>query len=188
MQEILGQLTSPRPDVQLQWQLTSVRIEEWLSHDVFHFKWWFLLAFFVASIIVWWIVVDKARLLEICLFGALVVIFVLALDEIGEELCMWVYPVDLIPIFPPLTSVDLATLPIIYALIYQRFGTWKSYLAASTVMAAVFCFVLEPLIEWSGFYQTLTWKYYYGFPIYIVIGLGIRLAVQKTFSYPEKAR
>ena len=175
-------------DVELQKLLTSHRITYWLQEDVFHFRWWFLLGFFVLSIFAWCKLVDKKRLPEIILYAGLTTIITLILDECGEELILWDYPIDIIPVFPPFTAVDLASLPIIYSLIYQYFKTWKTFLKATIAMATVFCFVLEPALVWGGFYQILKWKYYYGFPIYITLALFVRWMVIKIYAIAENAK
>lgn len=114
-------------DVEIQRQLTSLRIDEWLRQDVFHFRWWFLLVLFIVSVLVWWKMVDKTRLHEISLYAALTTIITIGINEYGEELTLWDYPTDIIPIFQPLSSLNLASLPMIYSLVYQYFGTWKSF-------------------------------------------------------------
>jgi hypothetical protein len=80
--------SSMQESVELQKRLTDMRIEEWLAEDVFKIKWWFLLALFAVSVYIWWRMVDKTRLQEICLYGAIVTIMTLGLDEYGEELCL----------------------------------------------------------------------------------------------------
>jgi len=174
-------------DVELQKLLTH-RIAFWLQEDVFHFRWWFLLGFFAIFIFAWCKLVDKKRLPEIMLYAGLTTIITLVLDEFGEELILWDYPIDIIPVFPPFTAVDLASLPIIYSLIYQYCKTWKFFLQATVAMATVFCFVLEPALVWGGFYQILNWKYYYGFPIYITLALFVRWMVIKIYAIAEKAK
>lgn len=179
-------VSNPFSAVEVQWYLTSTRFEEWMQNDVFHFKWWFLLALFVVSAYVWWKMIDKSRLGEIILYAALVFIVTLVLDELGEELSLWDYPIDLVPLFPPLTAINLATLPMIYSLIYQYYSTWKSFITATIVMAAVFCFILEPILVWGGIYQTLTWKYYYGFPIYIALAVCLKAVVIKLYKITDR--
>ncbi|HWR56117.1 MAG TPA: CBO0543 family protein [Negativicutes bacterium] len=173
--------------LELQKLLTDLRIDLWLQEDVFHFRWWFLLGLFFLSASVWCKVVDKSRLPKMVLFLVLTTIITLILDEFGEELTLWDYPTDILPVFPPLTAVDLASLPIIYSLIYQYFGTWKSFSLAAIIMAAVFSFILEPVLVWGGFYQLLKWKYYYGFPIYFAMALFIRWLVVMIYAAAEKA-
>jgi hypothetical protein len=173
--------------VEFQKLLTSIRIERWLQESVFHFRWWFLLALFLISAFTWCKLVDKTRLPEIVLYVGLTTIITLVLDEFGIELTLWSYPVDLLPIFPPLTAVDLASLPTIYSLIYQHFGTWRSFTLATVIMATIFCFVCEPILVWGDFYQVLKWKYYYGFPIYIAMALFIRWMVVTMYTIASKA-
>ena len=168
--------------IEIQWSLTQARFDEWLKNDLFHFEWWLLLALFIIAAYVWWRTVDKSRLSEMILYTALVMIMILVLDELGEELALWDYPVDIIPIFPPISAIDLACLPFLYSLMYQIFKTWKSFIITSIVMSAVSCFVLEPIFVWSGIYQMLTWKGYYGFPLYFAIAVLARAAVERIQS------
>jgi hypothetical protein len=153
-----------------------------MQNDVFHFRWWFLLGIFIISVYAWWKIVDRSRLTEIVLYAALVSIITLVLDELGEELTLWDYPTDLFPLFPPLTAINLASLPVLYSLIYQYFISWKKFIIATVVLAAIFCFLLEPLLVWGGIYQTLTWKYYYGFPIYIALAIFTKALVIKIYK------
>ncbi|GBG54750.1 hypothetical protein SPFL3102_01382 [Sporomusaceae bacterium FL31] len=173
--------------VELQKLLTNMRIEQWLQDDIFHFRWWFSLGIFAFSAFLGYKLIDRSRFPEMMLYAGLTTIITLVLDEIGEEFTLWDYPIDIMPVFPPLTAVDLASLPIIYTLIYQYFGTWKSFLRATVVMATLFCFVFEPILVWGGFYQTLKWKYYYGFPIYIILAVFIRWMVNTVYTITERA-
>jgi hypothetical protein len=174
-------------DIALQQLLTALRFDAWLHEDVFQPKWWFLVGLFTFFTFVWCKRVNKKRLTEIVLCAGLTGIAVLILDEFGEELTLWDYPTDVMPLFPPLTAINLACLPMIYSLVYQHFGTWRRYLWASIVMSAVFAFVFEPVLSWAGFYQLLKWKYYYGFPIYIALALLIRWTVIRIYAIARKA-
>jgi hypothetical protein len=173
--------------IEVQKQLTSARFTEWMQNDVFHLRWWFLFVLVIASLYFWCKIVDKSRLREIILYMSIIIILTLVLDELGEELTLWDYPYDLFPLFPPLFSVDLASLPIIYSLIYQYFRTWKSFIISSIVMAVIFCFILEPLLVLTGVYQMLKWKSYYGLPIYIFMAVGSKALVNMIYSIHTKA-
>ncbi len=166
----------------VQEKLTDTRIDDWLERIVFHGKWWLLLALVLFSMTFWWKTVDKRRLSEMVLYVSLIIIFTLVLDEIGEEFTLWDYPYDLIPLFPPMSSIDIACLPLIYSLIYQRFGAWKGFITATVLMSGTFCFILEPLFIRIGVYQILSWKSYYGFPIYIFMAIICKLAVKKIYT------
>jgi len=172
--------------VDIQRELTDIHIQEWLREDVFHFKWWFLIAFLVILALIWWIMLDKSRSMEICLFVILSVIVFMGINEYGEELTLWDYPTDLIPIFPPLSSVNLISFPLIYSLVYQRFGKGKRFVYAVIITSAVICFLFEPLLTWGGFYYLIHWQYYFSFPIYTIVAIGIKAAVMKIYAIKEK--
>lgn len=174
--------------VEVQWHLTSIRFGEWVQNDVFHFRWWFMLLLFLASAYVWWKTVDKSRLNEIILYTALIIIITLVLDELGEELALWDYPTDLFPLFPPLTAINLASLPMVYSLIYQHFKPWKKFIIATVVMAVIFCFVLEPLFVLGGLYQPLAWRYYYGLPIYTAMAICTKAVVMKFYKVARESK
>ena len=169
-----------------QWELTNARINEWLQSEVFHFKWWALLGLFLITVFLMWKMADKTRLAELTIYSAIIVIFIIVLDELGEELTLWYYPVDIIPLFPPMTAVNVTCMPFVYMVIYQRFGTWGKFLIATMIMSIVFCFVFEPIFVWGGAYTMLKWKNYYGLPIYFAIAVAAKWLVQVIYS--AKAR
>jgi len=159
------------PVVEDQWKLTTARVNEWVQNPLFSMEWWSLLALFLLCSYLWWKTADKKRLGETVLFTASVVIFILVLDELGEELTLWYYPVDIIPLFPPMSAINISCLPFIYAVLYRAAKAWKSFLIASAIMSVIFCFALEPLFVWAGLYKMLTWKSWYGLPLYFAIGV-----------------
>lgn len=175
-------------DVGIQRQLTSIHIEEWIKEDVFRLRWWLLIGLILIWLFIWWKAADKSRFHAVCLFAALVTIVTMGINEYGEELTLWDYPTDILPIFPPLSSINLISLPLIYSIAYQHFKTWKSFIWAVLAITAVICLVLEPILEWIDFYQLLKWKHFYSFPIYVAMVIGIRAAVNKIADINEKAK
>lgn len=171
---------------QVQWDLTRTRFDIWIRTDLFHFRWWGMLLLFIAALFIWWKTVDKSRLNEIMLYYALVIIMILVLDELGEELTLWYYTTDIIPIFPPMSAINLSCLPTLYSLVFQYFRTWKGFFMASATLAVVSCFVLEPLFVWVGVYGTLSWQFYYGLPLYFAIAILGRAAVDRVNSIALK--
>ena len=174
--------------VAIQKHLTSIHIDNWLKQDVFLLRWWLLLGLIFVALLLWWKLLHKSKLNEIFLFTVLATILALGLVEYGEELTLWDYPTDIIPIFPPLTSINLISLPLIYSLIYQYFRTKKSFLWATLIITAVICFILEPILVWGDFYQLLHWHYFFSFPIYVLIALFTRTFVIKICKITEKYR
>jgi hypothetical protein len=175
------------PDVEIQRQLTAIHINEWLRDDVFKFRWWLLLVLLAVFFASWWRIADKKRLPEIVLYVALATIVIMAKNEYGEELVLWDYPTDIIPIFPPLTSLNLISLPLIYSLVYQHFRTSKSFIGATFLITAVLCFGLEPLMAWGRLYELVNWRYYLNYPLYVAMAIGIRAAVLKICTITAKS-
>jgi hypothetical protein len=173
-------------DVVIQKYLTSLHIDDWVKKDVFTIRWWIMLGLLFIALLVWLKLLHKATLHEICLYTVIAFIFVLGIDEYGDELTLWDYPIDVNPIFRPLTSLNLMILPLIYSLVYQYFRTRKSFALATIIITSIICFIIEPLLALGGFYQLLHWKYYFNFPIYVGMAILVKALVIKINSITEK--
>ena len=174
-------------EVNIQKQLTEVRISQWLSEVFLKPRWWALVFIILALCIVWFQMVDKSRLSEICLFTVLLTIIFMGTDEYGEELLLWDYPIDIIPLFPPFFSIHFISIPLLYSQIYQRFKQGK-YVFAVLISSAVLCFVVEPIITFFGYYDLINWHYYESYPIYVVTALCTKATVQKILYFSKKNR
>jgi len=165
--------------IEVQRQLTAIRLNHWLNEEVFAWQWWFLLAFMIISYVVLWKLLDRKRVYEILCFGLLIAITATILDVLGNELTLWVYPNKLVPIIPRLIELDLASIPVAYMLIYQWFPQWKRFIWALILFSAFGSFVMEPFFVWAQMYQPLTWKHIYSFPIYILLGIVYKWVIEK---------
>lgn len=174
------------PAVEDQWRLTVLRFHDWVQDELLSVRWWVLLGLFLLNAYLLWKTADKKRLGETALFTAVVILSIIVLDEIGEELSLWYYPVDIFPLFPPASAIDISCLPIAYALLFKTVKTWKGFLIALILMSAVSCFVLEPLFVWADLYRKLAWKSWYGLPLYFLIGVIAKLVVQIACRQAEK--
>lgn len=172
--------------VGLQRLLRDKEIEHWLNETLFSFNWWLLLITTIAIFILWIIILDKNRIIEIAGFGLLVGTVAFILDTTGASLVLWTYPDKLIPMMLPIVEIHKVHLPIIYMIIYQYFQTWKSYMITLIITSTVFTFVLEPLTVWLGIYKTHHWKHIYSLPIYIFIGWILRWVLIKVKQIEKK--
>ncbi len=172
----------------MQIRLTHDHIEQWLAEDFLRLRWWALIAIYIVFAVIWWKLLDKRRLKEISLFTVLAYIAVLTINEYGQELLLWDYPTDVVPIFPPLSSVNLLLLPLIYSLAYQYFTSPRMYASAVLVISAAFCFLIEPLLSWGGYFELLNWQYWMSFPLYYIMALLVRLLVSVLLKVTAQAR
>jgi len=134
-------------------------------------RWWVLVALMFVPWFMWAKLVDKKKLLELSFFGMIIMVTSITLDELGFELSLWNYPVDIFLIFLRLSSVDYTVIPVVFMLIYQYFSNWKSFFWSLVALSLIFSFVAEPIIVKLGFYVLIKWMYHYSFIIYIIMGL-----------------
>ena len=149
----------------------------WIQYSLFTWKWWVLLFMFTVPWYFWWRMVDKKRFLEIWAYGLMTFIAVIGSDATGVAWELWRYPIRLASKFPHILPIDTTVFPITYMLVYQYFSSWKSFIIASTVMAAVLAFVFEPIGVWVDVYELISWKYYYSFPLYIIFALALKAII-----------
>lgn len=180
-------VTGMAVEVEIQRLLTSAHIEKWMQ-DVFHFQWFFLLGLSIAALSLWWKLLNKSRLPEVLLYAVLITIIMMGVDECGEELTLWVYPIYLFPVFPVITASNLVFVILTLSLTHQYFSTWKSFSAAAIVVSGLLSFVLEPAFAFIKLYQLLNWNYGYNFLLYIAVALLVRGVVITLYSIAHHAQ
>lgn len=179
MPYINGKIPSHQLVFEMEKQLAQSRMENWLHHDLWTIHWWVLIIVLIVPWFIWWRYVDKKYLLQISLLGALVLIMVSFLDAVLSEQGLWVYHFWVIPFWPRLIPADFTVIPVAYMFIYQIFKHWKAFLTAIVVLAALWAFVAEPVLIILDFYEQISWKHIYSFPIYIAVGILAKWLVDK---------
>ncbi|PKM78200.1 MAG: hypothetical protein CVU90_03780 [Firmicutes bacterium HGW-Firmicutes-15] len=167
---------------------TQLQVQHWLKYELFTPQFWLLISILIIPWILWWRMVDKRRFLEIIIYGLLISTVVTVLDEVGCQLNWWDYRYDIEPLFPRLIPMNFSMLPVGYMLVYQNFTKWKSFVTANIVLAAVMAFIGEPLFAMTGIYVLLEWKIIYSFPIYIILALVFKVAVNSIMKVQQRYR
>jgi hypothetical protein len=165
----------------------DISMQHWLTAEVWQWQWWVSLALAVIPLYFWWKLLDKKRILEICVYGLMINVFASYLDVTGSEYVWWDYPIRLVPNLPRLFPIDFTVVPVVYMLVYQYFPKWKHFIIANTVVAAIFAFVMEPLMIWMNLYALETWKLYYSFPIYIAMAVICKAGVNAFMKVQWKS-
>jgi hypothetical protein len=160
--------------------LTDMRIENFIHEDFLSPQWWFLLSLLIIPWIIWWIMVDKSRIKQIWLYGALMSILIIYLDDIGSELNLWNYPIKLINIVPRLNPIDISVLPVMQMLIYQFFPKWKTFIIANIIISLFNSYIAEPFFVKLNIYELTNWKHSYSVPIYILKAIVIKYLLEKV--------
>lgn len=165
----------------------QLQIHHWLKYELFTPQCGLLLLMLILPWFIWWKLADKKRFLEIIIYGLLISIVSTLLDEVGCQLNLWEYRYDIEPLFPRLIPMNYTMLPVGYMLIYQHFAKWKSFIAASIIMAAVFAFIGEPVMAMTGIYVLLKWKHFYSFPIYLILAIIFKGALKWIMRVHQRA-
>ncbi|HBS59534.1 MAG TPA: hypothetical protein DEA44_09725 [Firmicutes bacterium] len=166
--------------------LTQARIANWLTGTLFTWRWWFVLALLIVPWIGFYYAADRKKLPRLFLHGTILFILILTFDVLGYENGIWAYPCKILPFGPLIAFIDAGPLPIIYMLEYQYFCKWKDFIAVSVITSLLFSFLLEPIVQAMGLYTLISWKYIYSFPIYVVLPLLSRWAVDRIFAAAEQ--
>lgn len=172
----------------LRGQLISSEFDFWRHHALFTWQWWMLVVLAILSWAIWWKTVDKSRLNEIVLFGAIILIITIVLDGLGTELMIWNYPIQVTPTYGRFLPVDFAALPITYMWGYQYFRSWRSFFVAVLIMAVMFAFLLEPVMAWIGVYDPMNWRHIYSLPVYVLLPMSGRWLTQRVNMVSSSAR
>lgn len=175
-------ITTPPPDVEIQRQLTNLRIKEWMLNDFLTLKWCLLIIMILGVPLLWWRMVNKTTAKRTCLYAGVAATMAMGVFEWGTELTLWEYPISVIPIFPPLSSLNLISLPLVYSLAYQHYIKWQTFTTATAIITAVVCFLLQPALVWAGYFELLHWRYYYSFPLYLLVALSAKVATDLIYK------
>jgi hypothetical protein len=165
--------------------LADLRYDYYIHENLFTFQWWFLTILMVIPWILFILLVKKEYLIETLLFGSIISMITVFLDDLGVELQFWAYKYQFLKLIPRLNPVDYCILPVFYMLIYQYFREWKPYFIAVTLFSLFASFIAEPLFVWLDIYQMYNWQHYYSLPLYIIIPILVKriMTLLKRISY-----
>ncbi|WP_442599834.1 CBO0543 family protein [Neobacillus sp. D3-1R] len=167
-------------------KLAEKRNEYWLENVIFTYQWWILLSLTILPWLLWWKWVDKKRVIEIFLYGSLISLYSILLDDIGSHFILWIYQYQLFPISPRLNPIDLTIMPVTFMVVYQYFKRWKSFLIAQMILAFGAAFIAEPLFSSVDIYHILNWKLVFSFVIYLLLGIGNKIVVERLVHMQDR--
>lgn len=160
--------------------LRKLWLDYWSQEVVFTYQWWIMIFLLIIPFFLWWRLVDKTRIIEISMVGLIASSIAFILDQIGSSLGYWTYPYTLTHLERDLWAVaDFSILPFFYMIIYQWFPKWKTYILGIIIFALFSAFVGENIFQWLGIYVMLKWKHIYSIPGYVLLGIFVKVVLQK---------
>lgn len=173
--------------IETQKKLTEMRNEHWYQHELFTPQWWFLLVITILPWVFWWFLVDRTRIKQVWLYGALMAILIIHLDDMGTSIGLWNYPYKLISVFPRLDPIDVSVLPVFHMLLYQYFTKWKAFIIATVIAALIFAYIAEPFFVKIDIYQLLNWTYSYSVLGYVIKVIAIKYILETVLELKSKS-
>jgi hypothetical protein len=169
-------------------KLNDLLVANWQQTDLFHFNWFFMIGFILASYILFFILVDKKRVSKILLFGCLATVGAFVYDVFGSTFVMWAFPAQIFPINPGIFMVDLTVVPIYLMLLYQYTHTWPKFLIWSAVYAVFFSLAFLNLLSWLGIYKAIKLPMIWNAPFVFVIACVARLITIWLVSIEQRKK
>jgi len=176
---------------QLRLELWNLSYLQWKTQTLFSIQWWSLIALIIFSYVIWWLTVDKRRLTQILLFGALIAVGRVVMDIIGSNVALWSYDIRETPFTPSPFLHDLTLTPLALMAAYQYSHSWKSFFAWTVVATGIITFVFFPLLTTLGFLTYYNWNHVYSFVLIIGIAslsrwvlLGV-ITMEQNYGYAK---
>jgi hypothetical protein len=151
-------------------KLVREKIEIWKEYVLFTELWWLGVALSIIPWIIWFFIRKKDstdRLLYVALF---VMVISLCLDVLGDQLGIWSYRYNVIPVLPTYVPWDITLMPLTVIVILQYKPKGNPFVKA-LIFAAISSYLAEPFFDKLQIYNLKHWKYSYSFPIQVVIYL-----------------
>ena len=168
-------------------ELKILWLNYWKEEVVFTYQWWIMVLILILPFFLWWMLVDKRRIIEISLVGLFTSGIAFILDQVGTSLRYWIYPYTLTYLERDLwLPANFSVIPFFYMMIYQWFPKWQKYILAIIVFAFFASFVGESIFKWLGIYKVLKWEHIYSVPFYIMIGVFVKIVLQKLISIEKE--
>ncbi|MBA2939744.1 hypothetical protein HZF08_15625 [Paenibacillus sp. CGMCC 1.16610] len=142
----------------------------WKEDILFSWQWWVALGLIIIPWILWWLFRTKRSTSRLLFAGFFVLVISSWFDFFGIALGLWYYPVQVIPTIPSYLVWDFTVLTVI-AMFLLQIKPKVNPLIKAGIYGGFNSFIGEPLFDWLGFYERLSWKYIYSFPIFCVIYL-----------------
>jgi uncharacterized membrane protein YoaT (DUF817 family) len=99
----------------------------WLHHDLFSAQWWLIVILNALCLFIFYLLVDRQRMVFILLVFFISFVLVGIVDELGKFFDVWSYPHQFLVFTHRFNSADFAVIPVILTLVYQFFSKWKFY-------------------------------------------------------------
>lgn len=158
--------------------------EYWYNHSFLTYQWWAMILITIIPWFIWWKFADKKRLMEIFLFGLLIMFTTVLLAPIKQNLNFWQFFHSIHwSLSTPLYPYEITLLPVIYMFVYQFSKNWTSYVIGTFLVTCLFVFIVMPLFIKLNFILFVSYRSHFIAMIsLIIIAVLSRWLIYSHFS------
>ncbi|KKI92179.1 hypothetical protein WQ54_10830 [Bacillus sp. SA1-12] len=155
--------------------LHQMEMDYWINHDLFSFQWWAILIMNAIFLILFFLLIDRQRILLITLAFMISYVINTIFDDIGEYFQLWSHPHQLVQFVASVATVEFIIVPSIMALMYQMFSRWKFFLIVDFIVSLFISFIVQPIFVYLDIYKLHNWTYFYSLLVLFVIGVLVKI-------------
>ena len=121
--------------------------EYWYTHSFLSYQWWTMILITIIPWFIWWKFVDKKRLMEILLFGLLMMFTTVLVAPLEQNLNLLQFIQRIHwSLTTPLYPYEITILPVSFMFIYQYSKNWTSYVIGTLFLSCFLVFILIPVL------------------------------------------
>ncbi|MDZ5472387.1 CBO0543 family protein [Bacillus sp. 31A1R] len=151
-------------------KLVYERIDIWKEYVLFSELWWLGVALSIIPWIIWFLIRKKDSADRLMYAALFVMVISLCLDVLGDQLGIWSYRYNVIPVLPTYLPWDITLMPVTVIVILQFKPEGNPFVKA-LIFAIISSYLAEPFFNKLQIYNLKHWKYTYSLPIQILIYL-----------------
>lgn len=150
--------------------LIHKKVEIWYEHVLFSDLWWLGVFLSVAPWVLWAILHNKESTDRLLYTGFVVSTLSTILDILGDQLDLWEYKFNVIPVLPTYFPWDLTLMPVTVMTLIEWRPKINPFIKA-VGFAFLASYIAEPFFNWLMIYDPHHWKYSYSFPLQFLLYL-----------------
>lgn len=149
-------------------ELIDQKIQIWADHVVFSGLWWMGVGLSIIPWIIWFVIRKKESTDRLFYVGFYVMTLSVVLDILGDQMGLWHYRFNVIPVLPTYFPWDVTLMPVMIMILIQVKPNMNPWLKA-IFFAVITSYLAEPFFDWLEVYEPIQWRFSYSVPIQLAI-------------------
>ncbi|UGB28786.1 CBO0543 family protein [Metabacillus sp. B2-18] len=133
-------------------KLIQQKVDIWIEYVIFSPLWWFGVGLSIIPWIIWYFFHKKESRDRLLYSGFIVMVIAIVLDVLGDQLALWHYRFNVIPVLPTYIPWDLTLMPITIMVLLQIKPNTRPIIKA-ILFALITSYIAEPFFQWLKLYQ-----------------------------------